>query len=83
MFMLIGNSRSALKRNMRSKKKEMLRETNRRKADGISGTAFGGWPTFWLVGKEARLVWGSVVLVQIQSNLRGRSGYPLFCKEKS
>lgn len=49
----------------------MLWEANRRNRKcSVVRAVFGGWPTCWLAGREARLVWGSVVLVQMQFNSR-------------
>lgn len=31
----------------------------------LVGKVFGRWQTCWLAGREARLVWRSVVLVQM------------------
>lgn len=42
---------------------------------------FGRWLTCWLAGREACLVWGSVVLVQC--NLTGGSGCPKFCRRQT
>lgn len=56
------NQRSSLKRSHQRKRKKMLKETNRRKRESCIGSSvFDRWLTCRLAGRDARLVWGSVV----------------------
>lgn len=52
------------KKNEKGKDKDVKRNKQEKEGKALVGQCFGGWLTFWLAGREARLVWGSVVSAQ-------------------
>lgn len=72
LFFARTHQRSPLKfshqemKNEVSKDKDVIRNKHERERESSIGKAvFGRWPTCWLAGREACLVWRPVVLVQM------------------
>lgn len=60
----IINTKALSMKNEGGKDKDVKRNKQKKERAALVGQ-YGGWPTCWLAGREARLVWRPVVLVQM------------------